>query len=84
MNILWIINIPLPEVSQLMKEKPVPFGGWLVNTSISLSEQNNIRRSVTFPKNGINEIKILKGQKINYYVFPTISENDVIHNNYLL
>ena len=68
MNILWLTNVALPEASKLLNEKPIPFGGWLVNASLALSElseQDNISLSVAFPQKEISKIKILKGEKIN-------------------
>ena len=50
MKVLWVTNIPLPEASELMKEKVNPFGGWLVNTSYYLAERNDIELSIAFPK----------------------------------
>ena len=41
MNVLWLVNIPLPEASQLMGEKPSPFGGWLINASKDLTNKED-------------------------------------------
>lgn len=76
MNILWVINIPIPEASLLMKEKPSPFGGWLITSSKDLSEQNNIELSIAFPKKGVKDFIKLKGNKINYYAFKPVKYND--------
>ena len=76
MKILWLINIPLPEVSQLMGERPSPFGGWLINASKDLSRQEGIELSIAFPSNKANKFKELKGEKINYYPFNAIKESD--------
>lgn len=84
MNILWLINIPLPEASLLMNEKPTPFGGWLINASMALSEQSDINLSIAFPKKGINDVTILEGNKIKFYVFIPVVEKDVITNKYNL
>jgi len=77
MNILWLINIPLPEASELMNENPTPFGGWLVNASAALSEQSDINLSITFPKKGIREIQTLEGNKIKFYTFSPVSDKIV-------
>lgn len=82
MNILWLINIPLPEISKLLNEKPTPFGGWLVNASLSLSQRDSVNLSVAFPKKDSLEIKVLKGEKINYYEFSSINNKRVILNHY--
>jgi len=83
MNILWVINIPIPEASLLMKEKPFPSGGWLITSSKDLSEQDNIELSIAFPKKGVKDFVKLKGNKINYYAFKPVKYNDKkkIENN---
>ena len=76
MNILWLINIPLPEASQLMGEKPSPFGGWLINASKDLANKEGVKLSIAFPSNKANKFKDLKGEKINYYPFIPVKETD--------
>jgi len=83
MKILWVTNIPLPEASLLMNEKPMPFGGWLTNTSKYLSEQEDCELAVAFPKNNIENNQTLYGERIKYYAFPQIKckEGPSIDNN---
>lgn len=83
MKILWLINIPLPEVSLLMGENPSPFGGWLINAAKRLSDQSSIEFSIAFPSSKATEFKQLNGEKINYYPFITIKDNNtkVIEGN---
>jgi glycosyltransferase involved in cell wall biosynthesis len=80
MNILWLTNIPLPEASELLNERSIPFGGWMVNTSMALSEQDNVNLSISFPEKEISKIKILKGKRIKYYAFSTVSNKIVASN----
>ena len=80
MNILWVTNIALPEASLLMNEKPTPFGGWFVSASARLADEDSIELSIAFPKNGLRTVQILKGEKINYYAFPPVSEKDIKSN----
>jgi len=83
MNILWLTNVPLPEASQLMNEKTTPFGGWLVNASARLAEEEGIRLSIAFPKTGLSDVLVLEGDKKTYYAFPPVGEKerDAIRNN---
>ncbi len=74
MNILWLTNIPLPEASILLGEKPTPYGGWLINTSRMLSDKIDINLNIAFPINNIGTTKTLHGKKINYYAFPSINK----------
>lgn len=76
MNILWLINIPLPEASQLMEEKPSPFGGWLINASKDLANKEDVELSIAFPSNKASKFRKLKGEKINYYPFIPVKETD--------
>lgn len=86
MRILWLINIPLPEASMLLNEKPSPFGGWLLNASKQIGEQEGIELSIAFPKNNISNYKRLEGQKITYYAFRAVRDRDIklIENNFIL
>lgn len=83
MKILWLINIPLPEASLLMNEKPSPFGGWLINASLNLASQEGIDLSIAFPKKGVKESIKIKGKQITYYAFKPVSDQDkqLIDNN---
>ncbi|MDA1586593.1 glycosyltransferase family 4 protein [Bacillus cereus group sp. TH230-1LC] len=84
MNILWLVNVPLPEASVLMGERPTPFGGWLVNASTDLVVQEDIKLSIAFPKQKINDVQILEGKEINYYSFPGVrNKNSNEKNEYL-
>ena len=86
MKILWVINIPLPEASLLMNEKPSPFGGWLINASKDLAEQEGIELSIAFPIKNISNFKKLKGKQITYYAFREVKDKDLklIENNTIL
>jgi glycosyltransferase involved in cell wall biosynthesis len=75
MNILWLINIPLPEASRLINESPTPFGGWLLNASARLADEETMKLSIAFPKAGANNVLALKGNRITYYGFPPPGEN---------
>lgn len=76
MKILWVTNIAIPEVSILMNEKPSPFGGWLINASKYLSEQDNVELSIAFPESNIKGFKKFEGEKITYYAFKPVGNKD--------
>lgn len=71
MHVLWLVNMPLPEASLLMNEKPVPFGGWLLSQAKDLSGQTGFELSIAFPRENIR--RKLQGKNIKYYVFPAES-----------
>lgn len=76
MNILWLINIPLPEASLLMNEQPLPYGGWIVNASDELSKKEDLNLSISFPHSRVSGYKKLKGKSITYYPFKSVKDND--------
>ena len=81
MKILWLTNIPLPEASLLMNEKPLPFGGWLVNASNDLSKSEGIDLHIAFPFKGISGFKQMEGKEINYYAFSPINTSRASNSN---
>ncbi|MFB6466855.1 glycosyltransferase [Cytobacillus sp. Hz8] len=84
MNILWITNVPLPEASKLMNDEPVPFGGWLINAAAGLQNDQNLKMSIAFPRNGFEEVQMIKGEKIRYYPFPYLTTKNIIQNKHHL
>jgi len=81
MNVLWIVNTSLPEASLLMNEKPMPYGGWLVNSSVDLSKQDDIILSIAFSKQGSNKVNTLYGEKIRFYSFLPFSHKMAFLNS---
>lgn len=70
----------------LMNEKSTPFGGWLVNASVGLTEQDNIELSIAFPKDRLSDVETLQGHKIKFYAFPSVkgrSLSSIETNKYL-
>lgn len=76
MKILWLVNIPLPEACHLMGEQPSPFGGWLINASKTLAAQDKIALSIAFPKIKCKDVMEYHGEKIDYFAFPHVDNND--------
>lgn len=76
MKILWLINVPLPEASELMGDKPIPYGGWLSSAFKLLSSIESIDLCVAFPYKGIKGYKKISGNKTVYYAFGYISKNN--------
>ncbi|MCM3636546.1 glycosyltransferase [Sporosarcina luteola] len=86
MHILWVVNIPLPEASFLIGEKPLPFGGWLVSASKHLSKNNYIKLSIAFPGSKKDSVNELQGKNNIFYTFPPLNDNDftmIEDNKYL-
>jgi len=77
MRILWLINLPLPEASELLNTKPSPYGGWLVNAAKDLSTIEGIDLTIAFPSDGVSELIKLKADIINYYAFKQIKDHNI-------
>lgn len=74
MNILWLVNIPLPEASELLNEPSTPLGGWLINASSDMADQENVKLSLAFPYKKALQVEKLEGEKIRYYPFYPIKK----------
>ncbi len=70
MKILWLCNIPLPDIAIDMSYPIINGGGWLVGLSNDLKKCPDIELNICFPLS--NEKEIIKGRldNINYYGFP--------------
>lgn len=72
MRILWIVNIVFPEALKLLNkyENLKSSGGWLLGGAEALSKIQNVELAVACVSSEVNDLKILKGNKIIYYVIP--------------
>lgn len=72
MKVLWITNILLPEASRLLTGNGdlKGSGGWLVGSAKALCEEKDISLSIATPSKFVSELKIIKGERITYYVLP--------------
>ncbi|RNF39622.1 glycosyltransferase [Planococcus salinus] len=76
MKILWLVNIPLPEVSIMLGDKPSPFGGWLIKAAEELSKQKDIELFILFPRKGVTDFTRYAGENITYYAFKPVQDSD--------
>lgn len=76
MRVLWLCNLALPEASILLDEPPSPLGGWIVSAAEYLSHKEGIELSVAFPHGQINTVRMLKGENITYYAFPSVKHRE--------
>ena len=76
MNILWLINIPLPEIAQKMKIPKANGGGWIEGMIEALDKYKQIKLSIVFPNDGNNaEYNRLKIGNKNCYGFFKSNKN---------
>ena len=79
MRVLWVVNVKLPELSNILSEKPQPYGGWLINTSIELAKLNNFELAIAFPNGREDGFNKYIGEQITYYGFQNTDK--VFFNN---
>lgn len=84
MNILWIANILFPEASALLgHNQPLKnSGGWLIGAANSLRHTEGLHLAVATPSSLVNNLEYLKGDGIDYYVFPMGKGNTKRNNSY--
>ena len=72
MKVLWIVNIVFPEVLKLLNnnESLKSTGGWLLGGAEALSKIQDVELAVACVSLEVDDLKILKGDKILYYVIP--------------
>lgn len=75
MNVIWITNEVLPEASLLRKQKPSPFGGWLVYASELIAKSEDIHLTIVSPDATTNEIITLQGDHISHIIYPKTLDN---------
>lgn len=66
MNIVWLCNVPLPEMAQTIGIKSYS-AGWLIGISSELRKQNNVNLSIIFPQNRIKKLIEKSINGITYY-----------------
>lgn len=71
LKVLWIVNVPLPEISNILGETPSPFGGWLDYTSQDISQRNEIELHIAFPHKE-NVEQGIHGENIKYWPFKSL------------
>lgn len=84
MNVLWITNLLFPEAStKLTGQKELKAsGGWLLGAAKMLEQMNAIQLSVATVSPLVHHLKVLKGEKITYYVLPYGKGNQKYNKDY--
>lgn len=72
MNILWIVNVVFPEAEQLLSGKSMPnySGGWMMSLANLISSIPDNNLFVVSVSNSVQELTVLKGSLITYYLMP--------------
>jgi glycosyltransferase involved in cell wall biosynthesis len=85
MKIIWIVNIPLPQASKLLKEQETALGSWLVNTSLLLSNRDDIQLVIAFPRCNSYKLKCLDTDNIIFFTFPCVKDKSksLMYNTYI-
>lgn len=75
MKILWLVNMRLPLIDNILDKKTNYFGGgWLTGLSQQLLEKKNTELIICYPE--ISEKRLVKGKynNLSYYGFPIDSK----------
>lgn len=70
MNILWLCNIPLPNISKDLGKRIYNIGGWLEGFAEGVSKCESIELSICFPLRDTNCVVEGRVDNINYFGFP--------------
>lgn len=76
MKIVWLINVPTPEASELLGENVTPYGGWLLKTADQLTKDEETELTIIFPYDKVNAYSKIEGERVTYYAIPPISEKN--------
>lgn len=84
MKVLWIVNITFPEANTLLTGEKNKKGGagWMINLAHYLINEHKIELSIVSLSTLINELKILKGNNITYYLIPYGKGNKMYNKEY--
>ena len=84
MNILWITNILLPEARSLLDghEDLKSSGGWIIGAAAGLIENPNTCLSIATVSTMVSELKVLRGESVDYYVLPFGKGNKSYNKDY--
>ena len=76
MKILWLCNISLPKIAEVLKRKQNDYGGWLTGLSNGLLKNNEISLSVCFPERDFYAVEAGSTENLKYYAFPEFNYHD--------
>ena len=82
MKVLWITNILFPEVVKLLTGEGElrASGGWMLGAADALLEYcDDIQLTVAAPSRIVKKLTYLKGEKIEYYVLPSLPKEYVFY-----
>jgi len=69
MKVLWVCNVPLPQIARDMR-LPVPnINGWLAGFANALEKRQDVELHVCFPVLGLKELASGSVGRIHYYAF---------------
>lgn len=69
MKVLWVCNVPIPQIANKMGVKAPNICGWLTGFANLLQANQNIELHMAFPQIGLKEMKTGNVGEINYYAF---------------
>lgn len=72
MRVLWICNVMLPAISNVLGIHTVPYGGWLTGAMQGLNtSEKKISLGVCCPFDNVKEVAKYSVDNITYFIFPS-------------
>ncbi|MDD5727897.1 MAG: hypothetical protein PHV59_04950, partial [Victivallales bacterium] len=75
MDILWLCNIPLPQVAAALSLPVPPAGGWMTGMLNGLQNNGRYNLTICFPQKGLKTLWNGKISGLDYYAFPATNPN---------
>ncbi len=84
MKILWITNTLFPEVHALIagQGELKGSGGWMIASAEKLIQQEDVVLSVATVSHLVKDLKVVKGERILYYILPLGKGNLKLNSEY--
>lgn len=72
MKVLWITNILFPEAERLLTGKGEfkSSGGWMLGAAGALLKYHSVDLCIATVTKSINELKVIQGENVTYYILP--------------
>jgi glycosyltransferase involved in cell wall biosynthesis len=79
-NILWLCNKPLPDISQKLDLKENNSGGWLTGAYDGLKNRSDINLAICFPSDLPEELVFGEHDFVKYFAFNQIGQSIYTYN----
>jgi len=75
MNVIWLVNMILPDIARHLELNVNPFGGWLDGLSKEFHNSNSVKLHILFPQNISDDTVVENIDNITYIGYNLKSKN---------